>query len=372
MESARKNGLAGITCVSLTAGDHRDMALNNQKKSRRWVIVVVALVVAGTAGGGWLYWRSQSKTGEVPKYVEAKVDRRDLKIVVQATGTVQPENRLAIKAPINGRIESIRVQEGVRVKRGQILALMSSTERAALLDAARAKGTEEVKHWEEMYRPTPIIAPMQGVLIGRNVEPGQTMTAQDSIFVISDRLLVVAQVDETDMARVQLKQGVNITLDAYATHKLSGVVHQIAFEAKTVNNVTMYDVQITPEAIPDFMRSGMTASVEFAVASRLQALVVPAGAVRYEQSRPFVMVPGPSTDKKIIDAVRKDIKLGISDGKSVEILEGLAEGDTVLQENFQLGNGSPGGANPFSPFGGGRRPGQSGGGNRSSAPRAHP
>lgn len=348
------------------------MALNNQKKSRRLVTIFIALVALGGVGGGWLYWRNKAKASEVPKYVEAKVERHDLKIVVQATGTVQPENRLAIKAPINGRIESIRTHEGERVKRGQILALMSSTERAALLDAARAKGTEEVKHWEELYRPTPIIAPMEGVLIARNVEPGQTMTAQDSIFIISDRLLVVAQVDETDMARVQLKQSVRITLDAYAAQKLSGVVHQIAFEAKTVNNVTMYDVQITPEAIPDFMRSGMTASVEFAVASRPQALVVPAGAIRYEQSRPFVMVPGADKEKKSLDAIRKDIKLGISDGKSVEVLEGLAEGDTVLQENFQLGDGAAGGANPFSPFGGGKRPGQSGGGNRGAAPRAHP
>ncbi len=79
----------------------------------------------------------------------AKVSRGDLSVMVTATGTVKPYNRVEIKAPIPGRIEEVLVQEGEEVKKGQILARMSSVERAALLDAARAQGDAAVKRWEE-------------------------------------------------------------------------------------------------------------------------------------------------------------------------------------------------------------------------------
>ena len=76
---------------------------------------------------------------------EIKASLADIQISVSTTGIVEPQNRLEMKPPINGRIEEILVREGEKVKRGQILAWMSSTERAALLDAARAQSEEKVK-----------------------------------------------------------------------------------------------------------------------------------------------------------------------------------------------------------------------------------
>jgi macrolide-specific efflux system membrane fusion protein len=147
-----------------------------------------------------------------------------IQTVISTTGTVQPQNRLEIKPPINGRIEEILVQEGDRVSVGQTLALMSSSERAALLDAARTQSKETLDYWEEVYRPTPLIAPIKGVVIVRGVEPGQTVASTDAVIVLSDRLIVQAQVDETDIGKVKIGQAAVISLDAYPDTKVEARV----------------------------------------------------------------------------------------------------------------------------------------------------
>ena len=123
-----------------------------------WVVLVL-LAVAG--GAGWYYWRAERV--EAPSYREATVKRGDIEMRVTSTAVVQPRNRLEIKPPIAGRIEQVLVREGQTVDKGQVLGWMSSTERAALLDAARTRGPEELQRWEELYRPTPIVAPIRGL-----------------------------------------------------------------------------------------------------------------------------------------------------------------------------------------------------------------
>lgn len=107
---------------------------------RRWkgTAGLAALVLAGA--GVW--WMKRTPAG--PAHREVMVTRDTLQSSILTTGDVRPRNRLLIKPPIAGRAESILVREGDAVKKGQILAWMSSTERAALLDAARAKGSDEV------------------------------------------------------------------------------------------------------------------------------------------------------------------------------------------------------------------------------------
>ncbi len=97
----------------------------------------------------------------------------DICVIVSTTGVVEPQNRVEIKPPIAGRIEEILVKEGDKVKKGDILCLMSSTERAALLDAAHLKGEKELKYWEEVYKPIPLIAPIDGEVIVRAAEPAK-------------------------------------------------------------------------------------------------------------------------------------------------------------------------------------------------------
>lgn len=300
-------------------------------------LLVIALVV----------WKRQA--GDDPQYRETAVTRGDLNVTITATGTVAPENRLEIKPPIPGRVEKILVEEGQAVARGNLLAWMSSSERAALLDAALARGPQELKRWEEFYRPTPILAPIDGTVISRNVEPGQSFTTADAIFVLSDRLTVKAQVDETDIADIKLKQPAQVTLDAYPKEVFSAHVDQIAYDSTTVSNVTTYVVDVLPENPPEFLRSGMTASVEFQIASRPSALLLPLEAVRNVEGRSIALVKDP----KEKEPVERELTVGLNDGRRVEILTGLAEGETVLIPQKKAANSSAGSTSPLSPI---RRP----------------
>lgn len=105
------------------------------------------ILILALAAGGWLWW-SKRGTASQTMYKRYRVHSGDLVQSVQATGNVQPLNRLELRPPVAGRVEQVLVQEGDYVKRGQTLAWISSSERAALLDAARAQGEAELKKWE--------------------------------------------------------------------------------------------------------------------------------------------------------------------------------------------------------------------------------
>jgi macrolide-specific efflux system membrane fusion protein len=285
--------------------------------------LVVMVVLAAAAGAGWYFW--STKRSEAPAYREVSVTRGNIEATIVSTAVIQPRNRLEIKPPIAGRVEEVLVNEGQMVAKGHILAWMSSTERAALLDAARTKGPEELRRWEEMYRPTAIIAPIRGMVIARNTEPGQTFTANDAVFVMSDQLTVKAQVDETDIALVKLRQPADVTLDAYPEHAFKGQVEAIAYDAKTVSNVTTYEVDVQPHNPPAFLRAGMTANVRFHIASKQDALLLPSAAIKVRDGRTYALVPaGDGTQ------VEREVRVGLSDGRNSEVAEGLAEGDKVL------------------------------------------
>lgn len=277
------------------------------------------------------------------------VGRQTLRVIKTATGEVTPQNRVEIKPPIAGRIEEVLVHEGDAITQGQMLAWMSSAERAALLDAARSQGPEELKRWESAYKAAPLVSPLNGTLIVRAVEPGQTVTTSDPVVVIADRLIVKAQVDETDIASIAVGQTASISLDAFSQETIAARVDHVAYEAKTVNNVTIYEVDVLPDKAPDFMRSGMTATVTFIVSEQPGALVVPSEAVHQGPKGPSVSVPGKNIwDQPALSAV----ETGITDGKMIEIVSGLKEGDTVLAPSLRLPRtGRDQGRNPFSPFG---------------------
>ncbi|MEK7716716.1 MAG: biotin/lipoyl-binding protein, partial [Pseudomonadota bacterium] len=169
------------------------MTIKETARKYRRVIVLAALVMLGIAAA--VYWNASREAQ--PSYREVTATRGDLEVTILSTGVVQPRNRLEIKPPVAGRADEVLVAEGQVVKKGQILAWMSSTERAALIDAARAKGPDEVKRWQDIYRATPVLAPINGTVILRNIEPGQTFTGNDAVLVMSDLLTVKAQVDET-------------------------------------------------------------------------------------------------------------------------------------------------------------------------------
>jgi macrolide-specific efflux system membrane fusion protein len=159
---------------------------------------------------------------------------------------------------------------------------------------------------------------------------------------------VKAQVDETDIAQIKLKQSAEIVLDAYSQNKTSGQVDQIAFEAKTVNNVTTYLVDVLPHLTPPFMRSGMTANVTFYLESKKNVLLIPSHALRTEEGATTVLVQAEPGKMKT-----REIKVGLSDGKRTEVISGLSEGESIFSViNIGSETKKKVGSNPFSPMGG--------------------
>jgi len=225
---------------------------------------------------------------------------------------------------------------------------MSATERAALLDAARANGEEAYKHWEDVYKPTPLIAPINGEVIVSTDQPGQTITSSDVVLVISDKLIVQAQVDETDIGKVAVGQDAAISLDAYPEIKVNGKVDHIFYESTTTNNVTIYQVDILPETVPPVFRSGMNATVDIVETAKDNILIIPHEVVKKKGSENYVMVsrgPGASPEEK-------KIVLGISDDKNVEVVSGLTADDRIIStaKKYVLPSGeTQTGKNPFMP-----------------------
>lgn len=266
---------------------------------------------------------------------------------ISCTGTVLPKNRLEIKPPVNGRIESILVQEGDKVETGQVLALMSSTDRAALLDAARGKGEESLKYWENTYKPIPLSAPIDGEVIVATTQPGQTVTATDAVVVLSDRLIVRAQVDETDIGKITPEMKADITLDAYPDTKIKAAVEHIYYESQTVNNVTVYQVDLITKEVPPFFRSGMNASVDFILQDKKDILLIPAEAVYKENGQSYVLLRQNNSK----EPVKARVSLGITDEKNVEVLSGVVESDRIMlkTKKYSLPKSATTGSNPFMP-----------------------
>lgn len=310
-------------------------------------MVIILAVLAGAAFFMPGLLKEDSSKYEKTEFI--KPFYGDIIIFVSTTGVVEPQNRLEIKPPIAGRVDDIIVKEGQSVKTGDILALMSSTERAALLDSARLKGEKEVEYWQEVYKSAPLIAPIDGDVIVRSVEPGQTVTTGDAVLVLSDRLIVKADVDETDVGKVKLGQKAVVSLDAYPEITVNAVVDHISYESKLVNNVTIYEVDILPESIPDVFRSGMSANVDVVVNERRNVMLLPVEAVTAENSGKTVKVK----DRETETVKTVSIMTGLENSENAEILSGLRDDDMVLIQSsfYRAPQKKSTGGSPFMPPG---------------------
>ena len=313
------------------------------KKIKIILVIVVVLIV-----GVFIAMRFKPKVDTDNMVREVMVTRGSIQTIISTTGTVLPKNRLEVRPPVGGRIESILVKEGQKVKIGTTLAWMSSTERAALLDAARGQGEEKLKYWQEAYKPIALLAPINAEVIVATTQPGQTVTTADAVVVLSDQLIGRAQVDETDIRKVKFGQKAVIILDAYPDTKINAVVEHIYYESKTVNNVTIYEVDLIPESIPDFFRSGMNTTINFIENSKEDILIIPVEAIYPDKDESFVLIKNQGQ----IDLLRQPVELGITDDKFIEVLSGVQEKDILVIKNkkFILPK-SDTGSSPFTPFG---------------------
>jgi len=313
-------------------------------RTKKLTLFFVVLIISGIIGGYIIKLKQTGNSEEVIKEITPVTG--SIRTFISCTGTVLPKNRLEIKPPVNGRIERILVREGDKVESGGILAWMSSTERAALLDAARGQGEKVLQYWEESYKPIPLPAPIDGEVIVAKTQPGQTVTTADAVVVLSDRLIVRAQVDETDIGKIKPDMKANVTLDAYPDTNIKASVEHIYYESKTVNNVTIYEVDLVTQEVPEFFRSGMNASIDFIEQSKENITLIPQEAVYRENGETYVLIRQENSK----EPVKARVKLGISDDKNIEVLSGITEKDRIILKGkkYSLPTSTVGG-NPFMP-----------------------
>ncbi len=261
----------------------------------------------------------------VIKYTPHTVATADVREVIDTTGEVSALNRVEIKPAVAGRVDKLLVNEGDTVKKGQVLAYLSSSDRVAILDAVRANPKEDLKNWEDTYKATPVISPMKGKIILRNVVEGQTISTSDILYALADELIVKASVDEADIGKIKNGQRAVITLDAYKDVPINGKVFQILEEGKNVSNVITYYVKIRPEKTPEFFKSLMTANIDIIVKEKENAVVIPWDSFSEAADGKTYVLTGDNMQQ-----TKRFIETGILDGDNVEVVSGLSAGDSIL------------------------------------------
>lgn len=220
--------------------------------------------------------------------------------------------------------------------------------RQSLAQADQARANQ--RQADERLSETRIAAPISGVVVKRSVDVGQTVIGGSGVggtLVISlaqiDPLLATVNVDETDIGGIRLGMPVRLTADALPDVVVSGRVDQIAAQAQVIQNVTQFAVTVTLLTPPPVMRLGMTVNAEFVRARAANVLVVPQEAVKVGNSASVTVVgPGGTLQTRAVQT-------GVSDGRQIEITNGLTEGEVVFLGYARPQTTPPGGRAPFTP-----------------------
>lgn len=296
-------------------------------KTKKFIFGTALVLLIGGGCMGLKHKQAQAEAARIAGLTAVHPARGALVTKTQATGTVEPENRVLVTPSVAGRAEEVLFSEGQSVEKGAILAWVSSSERTALLDSLKMGGStpREKKLVEEAYNLAPVVAPISGMIVKRSVEPGQSVSPAKELAVISDRLIVKTFVDETDIGSVREGQRGEFYLDAFPKEKRAGRVLSISHESTLRDGVTVYEVKILPDGAIAALRSGMTADVLIVTGSRKDAMTIPKKAVKYRDGDATVSVKAGASGK----LTDKTIKVGAANEASIEVLSGLEDTDTV-------------------------------------------
>ncbi|HSI14436.1 MAG TPA: efflux RND transporter periplasmic adaptor subunit [Chthoniobacter sp.] len=398
--------------------------------------LIALILLAALGGGGWWYYNRNRN--DAPNYVTAPVTRGEMTQVVTATGTLNPVVNVTVGSQISGNIQKLYADFNSPVKAQQVVAQIDPAVYLAVVhqadgDLANAKAALELAQLTEKRKQElvnqhaapqadldnataalhqaeatvqikqanlekskvdldhcTIYSPVDGIVISRSVDVGQTVAAAMNapvLFTIANdltKMQIDSNVAEADVGNVALDQDVDFTVDAFPYTTFHGKVIQNRNAATTVQNVVTYDVVISVSN-PDLkLKPGMTATVQVIIARRENVIKLPNAALRVRMpdsevtptpapatpaagpegrapggkkgGRPhgekrertiYVMPAGSSKPAPVL------VKLGITDGITTEVTEGLKEGDVVVTAvELQQNKAAPTSSNPF---GGGPR-----------------
>jgi multidrug efflux pump subunit AcrA (membrane-fusion protein) len=253
---------------------------------------------------------------------------RDLYLELMENGSVKPRNRLEIRSSSGGRIEKIFVNEGDKIKKGQVIILVSSNDRALMIDTAKTISEQEYERYQHIYKPTTVIAYMDGFIISRQKEPGQIVSPDEAILVMADDLIVKAYIDETDLKYIKKGNRTKMYLDAYPDENFEGIIEHISYESKLLNNVNIYEIRIKPFKKPKTFKSGMSVTVTIIADSKKNAPSIANAFISEIGASKTVTVKTGDVNKPVFK--KREIKTGINNGMFTEILSGLNHDETVV------------------------------------------
>ena len=297
---------------------------------KRWI--VLGVVVLAAAAGVW--WKSRAK-GEAPRYRTATVERGSIRSVVSATGTIQPVVQVQVGSQVSGTVSKLFADFNDRVKQGEVLCQLepaafrareAQAEAAvAHAEAALEEAQRQLKRTNELVKGnyvsqadveaaqvevdqraadlkqaraqlqaaavdlanTTIRAPIDGVVIARTIDIGQTVAASlqaPQLFVIANDLAqmqVETKIDEADIGRIRAGLPVTFTVDAYPDAEFQGSVTQVRLQPIVESGVVTYTTVIRTQNRELKLRPGMTANVSVMVAIKDDVLKVPSAALRF-------------------------------------------------------------------------------------------
>ena len=358
----------------------------NKKKA-----LVIAAVAAITALAVWLL--SGGKKEETITFDTAAVAPANIMNSITATGTIEPVTSVTVGTQVSGIVSKLFVDYNSVVKKGQVIAELDKTNLMSQLNTAKtqlataqsqlnyqtanykryktlfekglvaaddfdnaklsytqakeqvASAKEEVQRAQTNLGYATITSPIDGVVLSKSVEEGQTVAASFStpeLFTIAQDLTnmqVVADVDEADIGDVKEGERVSFTVDAYPDDTFEGEVKQVRQEATTTNNVVTYEVVISAPNADLKLKPGLTANVTIYTAERKGVLSVPSKALRFTPQKETVgkmkIVDVANAKNKVWtiegnSIVAHKVNIGMTDGTNTQIVGGIAEGTKVI------------------------------------------
>lgn len=254
----------------------------------RNLLVGAGLVVVASGAAFGIYRVASRETP--PAFRFTTVTRGAIQALVSATGTLQAVTTVSVGTRVSGQVSELLVDFNEHVKKGQLLARIDPTIAQQVADATVRSARVALERAKQNLSFTSIYAPIDGVVVERNVNLGQTVAASLSapqLFLIASdlsRMQILALVGESDIVRIRQGQTVDFTVQALQGQKLPGTVEQVRLQSTTADNVVNYTVVVTLENPGGKLLPGMAARVDFLVRSAENVLRVPNAALRYKPS----------------------------------------------------------------------------------------
>lgn len=264
--------------------------------------------------------------------------RRTLESTVELAGTVRPDVTARVLAPVEGTVTNVSAREGDRVSAGQVIAAVSPLVRDDIVNAARleleqrrreAKDTLEARRQLDFalgtYHEAPVVAPIDGVVAQKLVDPGDMVTSRQKLYEIqsADNYYVEVPVSELSLPACRVGTVVRVMLDAAPVTPLTGTIRRVHPVVAEQTRTSI--VEIALSSAPSGLSTGMFARVALPLQRAANAVVVPERALLTAvDGSVFVFVYADSV------VSRRRVTTGIESPDGVEVLTGLAEGEMVV------------------------------------------